>query len=165
MNIFVLDADPWRAAEYQCDRHVIKMTLETAQILSTVLMMKGASEVAIGLYKATHRHHPCTQWAMASRANYDWLLDHGFGLAGEYRQRFGRRGQEFHKSERVIDRCAEVYGDFFEPLGHRTPFVQAMPDVYRLPNDPVMAYRMYYHHEKAAFATWKNGKKPEWWRF
>jgi hypothetical protein len=35
MNIFYLDKDPIKAAEYSCDKHVVKMILESAQMLCT----------------------------------------------------------------------------------------------------------------------------------
>ena len=36
MNIFILDKDPMKAAMMLCDRHVPKMIVESAQMLSTV---------------------------------------------------------------------------------------------------------------------------------
>ena len=65
MNIFVLDNDPFKAAEYQCDKHVVKMVLETAQLLCS------AHETAP--YKRTHYNHPCAIWTRSSLSNYMWL--------------------------------------------------------------------------------------------
>lgn len=70
MNIFVLDYTPQKAAEYHCDKHVVKMILESAQILCAVHHKNGDSNVP---YKLTHKNHPCTIWAGESRSNYLWL--------------------------------------------------------------------------------------------
>jgi len=39
MNIFYLDKDPIVAAEMSCDKHVCKMIIESAQMLSTAHRM------------------------------------------------------------------------------------------------------------------------------
>ena len=36
MNIFVLDESPVTSAQMQCDKHIVKMPLETAQMLCSV---------------------------------------------------------------------------------------------------------------------------------
>ena len=68
MNIFVVDIDPSKAAQSLCDKHVVKMVLETAQILSTI---------SGGPYRPTHANHPCVLWAGATKRNYLWLVEHG----------------------------------------------------------------------------------------
>ena len=147
MNIFVLDADPERAARDLCDRHVVKMCLETAQILSTITG---------GPYRPTHRAHPCVVWAGASRGNALWLREHGLAIAREYSRRYGGR---IHASEHVIidARLGAV------PPGSLTPHVQCLPDAYRGPC-AVEAYRRYYLAEKARIARWAYGPAPAWWQ-
>jgi hypothetical protein len=153
MNIFAVDRDPGVAARALCDRHVVKMTLETAQILCTVVHGLGGRAP----YKPTHARHPCVMWAGARRANYDWLVEHGLALAAEFRRRFGG----VHKSERVIEWAAERGPKI---KGRRQSFVQTMPEIYR-GNDPVEAYRRFYRGEKARFATWRApSHPPRWWR-
>jgi hypothetical protein len=44
MNIFVLSRCPRAAARLHCDKHVVKMILETAQLLYTA---RGAGVVAL----------------------------------------------------------------------------------------------------------------------
>lgn len=150
MNIFVLDRDPIRAAQMQCDKHVVKMCLETAQILSTI---NG------GPYKPTHAKHPCVLWAGENRANYLWLWGHGMALGDEYRHRYGK----FHKCHSVILSLnippERLRGT---EIGKRSAFVQCMPEVYR-GEDAVEAYRRYYRAEKAGFAKWTRRDRPDWW--
>ena len=86
MNIFVLDSNIQKCAQYHCDKHVVKMILESAQLLSTVLRL---NDVDYG-YKATHANHPCTSWAGESLSNWKWLRNFAFELNQEYRFRFGR---------------------------------------------------------------------------
>ena len=69
MNIFYLDEDTEICAQYHCDKHVVKMILEYAQILCTVLHELGQEAP----YRPTHRNHPCTVWARESLDNWIWL--------------------------------------------------------------------------------------------
>lgn len=151
MNIFVLDENPSTAAQMMCDKHVVKMILETAQMMCTVVASYGHDTP----YRPTHAKHPCTLWAGQSRSNWGWLVDHGMALCEEYTKRYGK----VHKSQRVIEWCAQTHIDL--PESPRTPFAQAMPPQYRN-KCAVVAYRAYYQGEKAPIATWKT-EQPHWW--
>ena len=152
MNIFVVHKDPQIAAQMLCDKHVVKMILETAQMLCTVVSHTGAETP----YRATHAKHPCTLWAAHSKANWEWLVAHGKAMCMEYTRRYGK----LHKSQAVIEWCAGQNLVF--PSLELSPFAQAMPAKYK--NECVVtAYRAYYHGEKAKFATWKT-EVPEWWK-
>lgn len=148
MNIFVLDADPVRAAQAQHNKHVVKMVLETAQLLCGGL--SGAP------YKPTHLKHPCSLWVRNSRSNYLWTVEHGFALAAEYTHRYGK----IHACAAVIEHCAARANEI--SAGALTPHAQAMPDEYRVPDDAVAAYRAYYRGAKAEGAAWTNRARPEW---
>lgn len=145
MNVFVLDTNPIVAAQMMCDKHVVKMVLETAQILSTITG---------GPYKPTHTNHPCVLWAAKNRINFSWLKRHGLALCAEYSHRYGK----IHKSQPVIVN-AQVPKALSIGISE---FVQCMPDQFK-DKDPVIAYRKYYH-SKAAFAAWNKGRPaPYWW--
>lgn len=150
MNIFVLDRDPVEAARQQCDQHVVKMCLETAQMLCTALRHHGVESE----YKSSHINHPCNIWARETRSNFLWLCDHGIELCREYTCRY----RKMHKSESVIW-TAKWHSDKV-PEGPLTEFAQAMPELYKS-ECAVSAYRNYYRGEKTSFATWKRNK-PEW---
>jgi hypothetical protein len=169
VNIFVLDRDPRRAARYHCDRHVVKMVLESAQLLSTGLWIVDAARALSlqqrgQLYRPTHRRHPCTLWAAESLANYRWLTRLAGALVEEYHYRYGERT---HASELVIDCCRRfAFSRAAGRLQHwasrqRTPFPLAMPDKYRCA-DPVEAYRRYYLGDKALICTWTRRRIPAW---
>lgn len=145
MNIFVLDYDPVQAARAQCDKHVVKMIVETAQMLCTV---------GIGPYKRTHVNHPCTVWAGHSLSNFNWLKIHGLELCKEYTFRYGRE----HKTEQVIR--SVLPGENMVDVG-LSRFALAMPDEYKC-EDVVRSYRAYYH-SKSSFARWTKRKVPSWW--
>lgn len=146
MNIFVLDKDPVVAAKLHLDKHVVKMPLETAQILSTICGYP---------YRPTHKNHPCTVWARQSKANYHWLVELGFALCKEYSLRYSKR----HKCKDIIEQLK--HAPDFIPDGERTPFAQAMPDECKN-EDAVLAYRKYYREHKKHIASWKNRDVPEW---
>jgi len=153
VNLFVLDLDPVIAARAQCDRHVVKMTLETAQILASVSARYGRAAP----YRPTHARHPCTLWAGETRENWAWTVEHGLALADEYARRYGRT----HASAEVVRWCRDEGAQ--PPSGARTPFAQAMPEQYRR-TDAVTAYRAYYVGEKAHFAAWRApASPPAWW--
>lgn len=152
MNIFVLDADTEKCAQYHADQHVVKMTLESTQILCTVLSLLGFAAP----YRPTHVRHPCVRWAGESLSNWRWLLNLTFHLNAEYRYRFER--QRDHRSA-VVARALPL-----PPISDigLTEFAQAMPEVYRVPGDPVLAYRKFYIAEKSRFATWTKRAPPPW---
>ena len=151
MNIFVLHRNPVTAAQMQCDKHVVKMILESAQMLCTVVRVLGIEAP----YKATHKNHPCTIWARSSQQNWDWLVEHALALCAEYTKRYGK----IHKSQKHIEWCKSLAIRL--PSFGLTPFAQAMPEQYKNPC-VVKAYRAYYHGEKSHFATWKT-EPPKWW--
>ena len=152
MNIFVLDLDPELAAIYQGDKHVVKMALESAQLLCAPF------DPGVAPYKRTHYNHPCAKWAREDASNYCWLLNHAWALGREYRFRYHKD----HKCIPVVDWC---YANMYRlglPDVKRTPFAQAMPDAYKNP-DPVVAYRSYYTNEKNKIVQWNKGReKPHW---
>ncbi len=151
MNIFVLDRDPIVAASMMCDKHVVKMILETAQMLCAAGIAKGYDMP----YGATHTRHPCTLWAGESKGNWDWLIEHGLALCSEYTLRYNKT----HKSQSVIEHARDM--DIAFDKQELTPFAQAMPAQYK--NEcAVTAYRAYYMGDKARFATWKT-ESPDWW--
>lgn len=154
MNIFVLDLSPTEAARAQIDKHVVKMPLETAQMLSSVSWRYGVQAP----YLPTHKNHPCTLWAGETLANWAWLMRHGEALCAEYTRRYGRE----HACAAVLD-SLWLYGGR-PPAGNLTPFAQAMPAELR-GSDAVEAYRRYYLTSKASIATWRSpARPPAWWR-
>lgn len=156
MNIFVLDRDPIVAAKMQCDKHVVKMIVETAQMLSTAVNELGGR----AKYRSAYKNHPCTVWARQTLGNFLWLYDHGEALCAEYTFRY----KKVHKSEAVISNCLhEVVSLPLHGL-NITPLPLCMPDEYKQ-DCPVKAYRAYYQSEKAYFAKWNKGREePFWWR-
>lgn len=154
MNIFYLDENPVAAARCLVDKHVVRMVLETAQILSTVSVRYGVEAP----YRATHRNHPVVLWAGNTKGNWEWTLLHGMGIASEYKLRFGKE----HKSAAIIDWCLEQGSK--PSSGSLEPPRQCMPDEYRC-EDPVEAYRRYYIGDKIRMAAWREpGLPPTWFK-
>jgi hypothetical protein len=149
MNIFLLDWDIQQCAEWHCDKHIVKMPLETTQMLSTVHWRYTND----GPYLPVHAKHPCTLWAGETRDNYFWLWKLGIALCEEYTYRYSR----VHACENVL------YGIKYPPIPLQTrgfsKFPQAMPDEYKN-EDPIMAYRQYYINDKARICRWKNRPIP-----
>ena len=158
MNIFFLHRDPQWAANALCDKHVPKMLLESAQMLSTAVQ-KYTDRIE-ELYKPAYPNHPMTKWVGFSSSNFIWALENAVFISQEYIKRFGK----VHKSSRIINNIYDHQyiddipkGDFKEPP-------QCMPDEYK-DKDYVVAYRKYYMGAKAYFAKWERGvSAPEWWR-
>ena len=157
MNIFYLDKSPSIAAEMHCDKHVVKMILETAQMLSTAHRVLDGDEYAdaMGLYKLAHKNHPSTIWTRASMDQYLWLYDLFHYLLKEYTFRYGKR----HASERLIGALSKLPKNISN-AGFADP-PQCMPD-YCKGEDTVLAYQTYYILEKSRFAKWKKRPVPEW---
>jgi len=161
MNIFYLDENPIIAAKMQCNKHVVKMTLETAQLLCSPFPEGEAP------YKRSHYKHPASIWLRESRDNYRWLLMHGLALAKEYTERYGR----VHSSEKVIKWCfVNVYKIDFPEEGLTTPpyAISADMNCRMLITEfdslsRVEQYQLYYIMDKNHFAMWPEGKMPEWY--
>lgn len=167
MNIFAVDDNPYLAAYALPDKLIVKMPLETAQMLS-VVMFDGFN---INLHKVdgscystkAYKNHPCTAWARQSPCNLAWLISHGLGLCMAYTERYNK----VHGCENAILEAAEAfelkYGSIDRWVGH-TPFIKAMPDTYKVYADSVQAYRRYLNVEKL-YATWTKvpPHKPIWY--
>ena len=156
MNIFLLDTDTRKCAQYHCDKHVVKMILETAQLLCGVHHMTDQVTDQVP-YKLSHKNHPCAIWSRESLSNYLYLCDLGLELCKEYTYRYGKR----HKSQDVIEWCVTnkpniCDKEFTEPA-------RAMPNEYKV-DSVVESYRNYYIGEKSKIAVWKNREIPEWFK-
>ena len=149
MNIFILHPDQSLCAKYHCDKHIVKMPLETTQKLCSVQWRYNSTAP----YLKVHTKHPCTLWAGDTVDNYKWLWEFGIELCKEYTYRYERT----HACEKVL---AIIKNPPVELTKKGTTlFPQAMPEEYKH-RDPVVAYREYYKHEKRRFAKWKKRKTP-----
>lgn len=156
INIFWLDNDPQLAAVYQCDKHVVKMILESAQMLSAAHHLHGTEHLS--LYKLTHKNHPCTKWVSLSKSNYIWLFNHFCALSSEYTTRYNKQHKTFILLGDILSNPPLLLHD----IG-LTEAVQAMPDEYKVRNDAVKVYRSYYKSKlKTIEMKWKLGNIPYW---
>lgn len=183
MNIFVLDKDPRRAAEYHCDKHAVKMILESAQMLCTAHWLGWArllkappmkkKDLQLWLYKnvpkdlqppwkMTHVNHPCTQWTQQVWGNYFWHSRLGLALCDVYTERYGKVHKS-HEVHRWLNRhIPPTFAATVEnPVG-TTQFAVCMPDECKVPDDPVESYRSYYRMHKVKMARWAHSEKPVW---
>ena len=142
MNIFYLSEDPVKAASFFYNRHVVKMILESAQLLCTAHVISDG-EAADVPYKVTHKNHPSAIWARESVSNYKWLYNHMIALGEEYTRRYGKKHLTILKCSGVLSK-APANVTKVEP----TPMPQCMPDQYKVPGDSVTAYWNYYEAEK-----------------
>lgn len=155
MNIFFLDENPKLSAQYHVDKHVVKMILETAQLLCGVhhsINPFGTLQVP---YKLSHKNHPCAIWARESLSNYLYLCELGLELGKEYTHRYGKK----HKSVEVIEWCIVNKPSILD-IGFTKPSM-AMPDEFKV-DSVVESYRNYYMGAKKDLACWKNREKPLW---
>lgn len=151
MNIFFLDSEPLKIAQYHCDKHVVKMILETAQLLCTAHWETGS----VAPYKSTHRNHPCSLWVRKSISNYKFLVEIGLSLCEEYSFRYDKK----HKTSDVIDWCHSNLPKIND-IGVTLP-PRAMPEIYKKGN-VIESYRSYYIGEKKNFAKWTRREVPFW---
>ena len=158
MNIFYTDTSPVIAAQNLCDCHVVKMILETAQMLSTAVILRNPNADPGLFYKPTHKNHPSSVWARSSLQNYNWLLEHFDAMNAEYTFRYGKT----HKSFALFDSFVK-----YTPVLQRDPFwepPQCMPDEYKM-TTAVDGYRKYYNskqHTMKKAMVWKVRQPPIW---
>lgn len=180
MNVFFLDYDPQKCAQMHISKHVVKMIIEYAQLMSTAHRVIDGEEytelTANGrrikrwrldddreqsLMKASHINHPSAIWCRANIENYNWLYDMWSHLLDEYTYRYGK----IHACARLKDALYAAprrikVGEFFAPI-------PAMPDDVKVPGDSLKSYHNYYINNKKHFASW-NGKinsrsVPSWY--
>lgn len=183
MNLFYLDEDLDKCAEYHVDKHVTKMQLEAAQMICTNLWIdllfgyvprklnqaenkelsskrKEQSllpmEERIFPYLPTMQNHPCTVWMRTSLTNFQWSHCYTDALSSEQKYRYGT----IHKSAEVVNCLPDP--KYIEDKGFTT-FGLAMPDELKNYDDPIGSYRKYYMLDKGTFASWKHRGKPYWW--
>ena len=155
MNIFYLHKDPVKAAKLQYNKHVVKMILESAQMLCTAHhhYAKLYDYKAFVPYKKAHYNHPSTIWCRGNRSQYLWLYNHMVALGEEYTDRYG-------KEHLTITKCKTPL--MFIPKGIPDGFFteppQCMPDEYKVEGDSVKAYWNYYIGEKYIVADPKKEK-------
>jgi hypothetical protein len=175
MNIFILSENIDKCAEYHVDKHIVKMPLESAQMLCTTHWIQkyiGYTPRAINKeereilkeakkteprpipYLPTMENHPCTIWARQSLDNYEWLYCLSLALNDEYGYRYG-------KSHKSVDEVILKLPEINLPRIGLTPFAQAMPDYCKMDN-AVDAYRKYYHDEKDHIWGWRDRDMPGW---
>lgn len=176
MNIFYLNSNPIICAREHCDKHVIKMIVEYAQLLSTAHRVldgifsieKNANgslipnyrlqnDVDSILYKASHIKHPCAIWTRFSFSHYDWLFQLFEQCCLEYTRRYGKTHKTEGLKQYLITKPKNIHNnDWTEP-----PL--AMPEQYKIIGNTIQSYRNYYVAEKAAFATWRApARMPGW---
>jgi hypothetical protein len=150
MNIFYLDKCPDKAARLQYNKHVVKMILESAQMLCTAHHVYGnPNDVP---YKQAHLNHPSTVWTRENSLHYDWLYEHMLALGDEYNKRYGKK----HLS---IIKCLDPLAKHPDNIPHE-PFEQppqCMPDEYK-DKCSIQAYWNYYIGEKHIVANPKTEK-------
>jgi hypothetical protein len=183
MNLFNLDNDLDKCAEYHVDKHVNKMQLEAAQILCTNVIIdhllgyvprnltkeenavlseyrKENKELPMEErfvpYLPCHQNHPSTVWCRTSLENFYWTHCYANALGSESHYRYGTT----HKSLTVINNLPEP--QHMKDIGFTT-FGLAMPDQLKDYDDPIGSYRKFYMMDKATFASWKHRDKPYWW--
>jgi len=180
MNIFYLDPEPQECARQHCDKHVVKMCIEYAQLLSTAHRVidgeiwEGRTTngrrinryfhpdglMNLNLYKACHVNHPSAKWVRDSRANYEWLYEMWMFLCEEYTHRYGRKHASQEKLEYYLLLAPEriTESNFTQPTPAMAQYPQCIVE-----GDSIKSYRNFYWADKREFAKWTKRNKPEWW--
>ena len=157
MNIFYLDSNPLLAAQYQCDKHIVKMVLESAQMLCTAHWLLESRYVNEKFYRLTHPYHPSCKWTRETSGNYNWLYCHFLGLCDEYRFRYGKIHLTGKKLRDDLARPPDSI-----PLGEITLFAMAIPEQFKS-DCPIESYRAYYQSKSKQFKmTWTKRVVPNW---
>jgi hypothetical protein len=184
MNIFYISENPVEAAEWMVDKHVVKMILESAQLLSTAHRLLDGREIKLEvqveqedgklktrkkkwwllddareevIYSATHINHPSCVWTRTSIENYTWLVDHFFALMQEYTYRYDKQHKCFGEISYMLQSPPKNLQEF-----DWTPMPSCMDDKYIISENPVENYRNYYKSGKTHLHSWKKREAPEW---
>jgi len=172
MNIFFLSHNTYASAQSLCDKHVVKMILESVQLLSSAHHLHPHEDRSQDLVKLTHQNHPSSIWCRSHSENYIYLTHYTQALTMEYNYRYD-------KSHSMSGLLSWLYLHIPNiPTLHETKLIkfgswyitkppQCMPDEYKQ-EDTIEAYRSYYKHGKRVDKNGKNmmvytrRQPPEW---
>ena len=176
MNIFVTDPCPNKSAEVLPDKHIVKMPLETCQMLAVVYskwyfnwgndLLPKKDGTPYNTEKGAFRGHPCTIWAAESIFNTAWLIQHGFALLEEYTRRYGK----VHSCQSAMNAAESVFenktGKNILCHGEATNFAFAGPDVFKYDKsiDIFTAYKRYIASKPWVVNNYLRNpsRKPNW---
>jgi len=185
MNIFYLDREPKTCAEMHCDKHVVKMIIEYAQLLSTAhRLLDGTQDIEKryvlgslparwrhikvwkhpseymdkGLMRASPVNHPSNIWPRESKENYMWLCQMWLWLMKEYTHRYGKHHACENRVEYLMNAPKNIPSKAF------TDPTPAMPEYCKVKNDSLSSYHKYYIQEKVRFAKWTAREMPTWYK-
>ena len=167
MNIFILSWIVEQCAEYHCTKHVVKMILETTQLLSTCYHVVNSEMAQIfhqegKIYAKTHMNHPSSIWTRECRENYIWLCHLGLALCKEYGYRYDKKPEDHKCYSMLIFLITHVPPNLPTNNGTMTMPKLAMPDQYKNPADPIGSYRKYYINDKQRMLVWHKRQPPPW---
>lgn len=158
MNIFAIegsgnDIDWVKSAQSQDNYRVVKMILESTQMLCCALNELSGAQVTP--YRSTHKNHPSTKWVRESSANFESLVVHTMALLEEYSSRFGK----VHKCASVLEHCIDGYSPSLFPRQEPTILPLCMPPEYKSDNI-VESYRSFYASKPRM--RYPKDKVPHW---
>lgn len=154
----MLHIDPKISAQSAVDKHVVKMILESVQLLYTAYHLTNPDLLKTSpyqVYKITHKNHPSAKWCRENYSNFYWLLC----LAWEYCLEYTYRYDKEHTCQKHIIWMIQNMPNL--PMEPMTLLPQAMPDKYKC-KDSIQAYRNYYLGDKLRFAKYTRREPPEW---
>lgn len=170
MNRFLIEHHPDAIAQSLCDKHIVKMPLEEAQMLCTAIWHHAPDYAREHeLYKPVHQKHPCTLWAMKTRANFVFAFNLYTSMLCEYHHRYDKWHGAGNPSTTNKDARPQhiIEARYFIPEGALTEHPQCFSGLDHLKTNekwPIVAYRNFYKVDKASFAKWEYGGRsmPEW---
>ena len=159
----MLFAKPKQCAQMHCDKHVVKMILEYAQILCTThrIIDKIDDDDKSIYYKKTHANHPSVKWARETKGNYMWLYYLFKHLCKEYTYRY----EKIHLCDTKLRKVLKKSPKEINQSMSITIMPQCMPDDCKIAGNTIVAYRNYYIQKKAYFAKWKKRDIPMWFKY
>jgi hypothetical protein len=155
MNIFAVSSNTKVCAQALDDKRLIKMVLETAQLLSNAMHKHGQ----VGPYKLTHTNHPCSIFVAASAGNWLWTLDLFSELANEYYYRFRKTHKCLENLELFMHHINNVPN-----VAGREPFVNCT--TFKEVTDTEEAYRLYLAQKwdnDTVQPKWTKRQQPGWY--
>jgi hypothetical protein len=174
MNIFVTDSNPTVSARVLPDKHIVKMPLESCQMLSIIFSqwyynwgeIHKLDGEAYNTKKGAFRNHPCTQWAAKNIYNTAWLIAHGIALSTEYTHRYGK----IHSCNKTLFESKKLFhrktGKSITCFSMADNFARAMPEEYKYDDhiDTFTAYKMYVASKPWVSTNYLRdpNRKPEW---
>jgi hypothetical protein len=164
VNFFYLDKDPKKCAKYYCNKHILKIPIEIAQILSKIHYELNSKIDYSKIYKNSsvvkNTLGPYC-WIKESLDNYFWASKLGLELINEYKIRYNKTE---HKTESILQYLYKNPPNLPKVKGTKFKGTNKYDMFQFVSDDPIICAQYNYAEMKCINDKWNEDGPPDWFK-